>query len=69
MSCTDLLETKEYYFVTVTGIRKTATNEKKVSTENPLLYREGKVILHMSKKKNENFALRLSYGNKKSYKE
>lgn len=52
MSCTVLLRNKGILFCHfVTGIRKSATKENKVSIENALLYRERKVILHINKKK------------------
>lgn len=51
MSCTVLLRNKRILFRHfVTEIRKSATNENKVSRENALLYRKGKVILYMKKK-------------------
>ena len=52
----------------VTRIRKSAINKNKVSLEKALLYREGKVILHIDKEK-QNVGIRLSYGNYKSYKQ
>lgn len=70
MSCTVLLRNKGILFCHfVTGIRKSATKENKVSIENALLYRERKVILHINKKKPRTLLSRLSYGNKKFYKQ
>lgn len=66
MSCTVWLRNIGILFChLVTGIRKSAINENKVPTENALLYRKSNIAYELEK--TQNFALGLSYGNKKPY--